>query len=129
VSEQSGIEEDETTENPREEQLPADDGFGRPDIRQLEIEREMWRYRLMAIGQAALKTLHPKCRVGAVSVDTVSAGVVERGSRGVCSDVCVCEAAGAGKDSAWAAVEVCGGAHGGGVTRSRFVLDGFPQWS
>jgi hypothetical protein len=77
VSEQSGIEEDETTENPREEQLPAADGFGRPDVLQLEMEREIWRHRLMAICQAALKNLHPKCRVGAVSVDTVSAGVVE----------------------------------------------------
>ena len=95
MPEQSGIGEDETMENPWEEQLIVDDGFGRPDVRQLEIERAMWRYRLMTICQAALKTLHPKCRVGAVSVDTVSAGIVERGSRGVCSDVCVCEAAGA----------------------------------
>jgi hypothetical protein len=83
VSEQSGIEEDETMENPRAEQLPADDGFGWPDVRQLEIERAMWRYRLMVIRQAALKTLHPKCRVGTVSVDAVSAGVIKGRSRSV----------------------------------------------
>jgi hypothetical protein len=41
VSEQSRIGEEETMEHPWEQQLPADDGFGRPDARQLEMEREM----------------------------------------------------------------------------------------
>jgi hypothetical protein len=59
VSERSGIGEEETMEHPWEQQLPADDEFGRPDVRQLEMAREMWRHRVMAICKAALKPRIP----------------------------------------------------------------------
>ena len=81
VSEQSGIGADTTMEHPWEQPLPADDGCGGPDVRPLEMAREIRRHRVMAIGQVSLKTLHPHGRRGVVRVEAVSAGVVERGSR------------------------------------------------
>jgi hypothetical protein len=81
VSEQSGIGADKTMEHPWEQPLPADDGFGGLDVRPLEMAREIWRHRVMAICQVPLKTLHPHCRRGVARVEAVSAGVVERGSR------------------------------------------------
>jgi hypothetical protein len=68
-------------EHPWEQPLPADDGFGGPDVRPLKMAREIWQHRVMAICQVPLKTLHPHCRRGVARVEAVSAGVVERGSR------------------------------------------------
>jgi hypothetical protein len=46
VSEQSGVRADKTMEHPWEQPLPADDGFGGPDVRPLEMASEVWRHRV-----------------------------------------------------------------------------------